>query len=473
LPFSRERQFTVLSSVHEFFLKVISRSLQHDVPLPGGMQPLANTPASLEILEKWLDVLDLAMSPQMFRDEMSNASPETAAALLKFYTQHPAQIGHHRDKTDFVVTWLYRHSSTTDDFERHVTEIVGEQAPLPEPYRQLLREFRYLKEEADDVLHFDKLMDSGLVERVRDVKASFGESFYHPTVLATIAAYNVGFGQRFDELFKEATRQIRVFAQSVQQEGGNVLARVEGDVTVKQLGDISDQKILKSDYREAQEQFRKVSKIKKAVDNKKKRAAGASPAGAMEAASELKPPIRVPAVMGGVSEDDRLALIVPNESPLAAQMEESKLTSLADQIRSFVRAADPGSAQIVPLKHGNLILVAHEAEAFRVDYSQEKSFRADFASIVMKLVGCRARIDAEIADYRKTEASAYLWKPHADSLANLLRNSQKLVVEANQVKETAVQRGLAAKAEVVTKSLEKLQERVKLTTETLAQVGVK
>src|SRR3569833_2437261 len=96
LPELRERQSAVLSAVHEFFLRVISRSLQHDVPLPAGLQPLVDTPASLEVLEKWLDVLDLAISPQMFRDEMAYASTETAAALLKFYTRHPAEIGRRR-----------------------------------------------------------------------------------------------------------------------------------------------------------------------------------------------------------------------------------------------------------------------------------------------------------------------------------------------------------------------------------------
>jgi hypothetical protein len=483
LPELRQRDASALSSVHQFFLKAISGRLEHRVPLPAGLKPDGADEQTIDALEQWLDVLDLAMSPQMFRDEMATATVETASALLKFYTQHPAEIGNHRDKTDFVVTWLYRHlseeapSKVPDNFERHLTEIIGEQAPLLAHYRQLMREFRFLKEEADDVLHFDKLMDSGLIERVRDIKASFGKSFYHPAVLATVAAYNVEFGKRFDELFKAATRQIKAFAQSVQQGGGNVLTPVEGDVTVKQLEEISDQEILKSDYREAQRQFRKVSKFKKAVDSKGKRAAvgGSSvedPAGSGTVA-ETKAAARDSGRVGGISEDDRLALIVPNESPLAAQMEEGKLAVIVDHIRSFVRAAETGSAQIVPLKHGNLTLAVHEAEAFRVDYAQEKSFRADYADVLMRIVGYRARFDAETAEYKKTQASAYLWKPHADSMANIVRNSQKLATEANQLKAIAMQRGLSAKAETITKSLEKLQEKVSAATNTLAQVGGK
>ena len=161
----------------------------------------------------------------MFRDELANGDVDTAAALLMYYTHNTDQLATDRDKTDFVVTWLYRHEAgawkNPGAFEKHITEIIGAAAPpLPEEHRQLLREFEFIREEIAEVDHFDKLVDSALVQRVRDIKVSFGKSFYHPTVLATVASYNVEFGRKFDELFKEATRQIRDFAQSVQQAGG-------------------------------------------------------------------------------------------------------------------------------------------------------------------------------------------------------------------------------------------------------------
>ena len=69
---------------------------------------------------------------------------------------------------------------------------------------QLVREFQFLRQEVADFRHFDELIDSGVMQKVRDIKQSLDASFLHPSVLATVAAYNVYFGERFDSLFKRA-----------------------------------------------------------------------------------------------------------------------------------------------------------------------------------------------------------------------------------------------------------------------------
>src|SRR5262249_32407795 len=141
-----------------------------------------------------------------------------------------------------------------EEFEKELIQMIGE-APgqLPEEHQNLLREFQYLHQEADDFRHFDQLMDSGIMQRVREVKHQFGTSFYHPRVLATIAVYNAFFGRRFDELFREAATQIKAFAQKVQQEGGSIMSRVDGDVTVQNLTEVEETKILSEDYSKSQE----------------------------------------------------------------------------------------------------------------------------------------------------------------------------------------------------------------------------
>jgi len=471
---------TVLYPVHDFFLKVLEQELNHVIPLPVGLHRAPSTTPdfkTISILQQWLNLLDLSTTPPMFRDELEHSGESTAAALLNYYAHKTDHVATDRDKTDFVVTWVYRHSMASGAwkapgaFEKRVTEIVGAPAtPLPEEYRQLLREFEFLCTEVEDTEHFDKLMDSSMVQRVRDIKASFGKSFYHPKVLATVAAYNVDFGKKFDELFKQATKEIKEFAERVHQEGGSVATRVEGDVTVKQLEDIEDHKILKTDYREAQEQFRKVSKLKKAVDSKRKRAT----AGSAESAYAMgaKAAARAERI-GQVSDEDRLAIIVPSESDMAARIEEGKLLTIVESIRNFVKAADPARAQVIPLRHGTITLANHEVETFRVDYLLEKSFRADFANTLLKVVGCSARIEAELVDFSNMKKSAYLWKPHADSLTNLVKLSQALTAEAMPLNATAIQRGLSKKVEAMNQSLEKMQQKVKLATATLSQLTSK
>ena len=98
---------------------------------------------------------------------------------------------------DLVASFLYRHrtsqtrpaSSDVDgvsvSFEADIYKVLGgEELTLPEEHRQLANEFRFIRTEVEDIRHFDELMDSGIMDRVRELKARFGKSFFHPRVLA-------------------------------------------------------------------------------------------------------------------------------------------------------------------------------------------------------------------------------------------------------------------------------------------------
>src|SRR6185437_3215443 len=113
-------------------------------------------------------------------------------------------------------------------FEEELYTILGDQevVALAEEHRQLVRELPFVRQEVEDLRTFDELMDSGVIQRVREIKQRFGNSFYHPRVLSTIAEYNVFFGRRFDELFKETAQHIKQFVATVQKQGGSIMSRV-------------------------------------------------------------------------------------------------------------------------------------------------------------------------------------------------------------------------------------------------------
>ena len=94
---------------------------------------------------------------------------------------------------------------------------------MPQEHAQLISEFEYLYQELEEFRHFDQVMDSGIVQRVRELKQSLAKSFYHPNALAPIAVWNDVFGRKFDELFHDAAKQIKTFAENVQREGGSIL----------------------------------------------------------------------------------------------------------------------------------------------------------------------------------------------------------------------------------------------------------
>lgn len=488
MPLS-ERDFKALLDVHEFYLLLLKQILGHDVPLPAGISQLSQEEdrAKAEtMLRNWLNLLDLAITAPMLRDAFKTKPQGTlTASLLYHYVTKSTHNDVDRDKADFIVTFLFRTpeaSATAWDasgmsfggiilppFEAFLMRTLGlTEAPfLPAEHKQVAQEFQFLFEEIEDLRYFDQLVDSGVIQKARDLKHSLGSSFYHPQVLATVASYNVYFGRRFDELFHAATKLIKEFADRLQAEGGSLMARVDGDVIVKQLAEVEGNKILETEYGRAQDQLRMLSKFKKAVDVRKgTKDTAAAAAAAFKQSAAANVPAAKPA-----EEPATAPISAPLGAALNSSLEEIKFTSMSESIRNLVRAAPPRDTVEIPVRHGTLLLTAAEAEAFRADYANEKSFRADLVNVLMSDVTVLARMAMELADFKAKRNSAYLWKPHADSLSHLLGLSQTILQKGEEISETADKRGLKDKAATVRASMERVREQVQLVAKALQSMG--
>jgi hypothetical protein len=148
-------------------------------------------------------------------------------------------------------------------------------------------------------------------------------------------------------------------------------------------------------------------------------------------------------------------------------VQEGKLQSARQIIREHVRAADPKVAHVFPVKNSKITLSPAEVESFRADYQTEKSFRADYANVMMTIVAYLARMVIEVDEYNHKASSAYLWKPHADALGYLVSTLERLSMEAEQVISVARARGLAEKADSLAASLDKLRDYGKTVSQTL------
>ncbi len=536
-----------LTTVHTFYLGLLEKSLGHSVPVPSevkrGNEPPENVAAVIHDFKLWLDLLDLALQPPLVRDSLK-AVPgfEIAHALLRYFTGKASVRAGDRDKTDCIITYLFRNPSQDPPSAWRRPEVDSSyafisQASLAfegELYRALedvpcesmtpehvhfLQEFEYLYQELEEFRHFDQIIDSGIVQRVRELKQSLGKSFYHPDALATVAVWNDLFGRKFDELFHDAAVQIKTFAEKVQREGGSIMSRVEGDITIKNLSEMETKQILAEDYQYSQDEFRKVSRYKKAVDSKRpvrmsppgvSRLIGApsapdpppqprqpipspntppshaspahsNPAHANPSQSnpvhanpshlnKVAPPAapaspRVDGVSSQTLRPDVLA-VAPSQAVQNA-VQEGKIHSARQQIKEHVRDADPKSARVIPIKNAKITVSPAEIEAFRAEYQGEKSFRADYAAIMMTIVAYLSRMVIEVDEYNQKASSAYLWKPHADALGYLVSTLERLSMEANQVMAVARARGLSDKASALDASLEKLKEYAKTVSQTL------
>jgi hypothetical protein len=476
-----------LVAVHGFYISVLEEKLGHPVPLPNEAISPDKTRAeqSIEVLHRWLAVLDFAIPPIVVRDALKMSLPrETAEALLRYYISKSSPEEADRDKADCVATFLYRSSNlaskpipqTSDryhfiaqvarEFETFMRNTLGEtRTPeIKKEHAQLLKEFEYLHQEVDDFRTFDQLMDSGIVQRVRDIKQSFQTSFYDPSVLANVAVYNSIFGARFDQLFHATTEQIKSFAAKVQDDGASIMSRLDEDITVKHLADVEDAHIMKQEYGKAQENFRKVSKFKKVVDKTRAgRSGGMRPPAAPV---ELKmAPVAPPPAQPGFSSPAAAAATAGASATGAAAfstmsgssaVEEGKLRSQQDAIRIFVRVADK-SCFVVPLVKGVVNITASEAEALRSDFGSEKSFRADYANSVSFMVAMIARLIVEQEEFRVKQTSAYLWKPHADAMTYIISAAAGVLATASQIQEMAEKRGLEEKVNGIKATVVKLR----------------
>jgi len=493
------RELQDLVAVHRFYISLVEKHLGHRVPVPAEVENPSSAPEklseSVDVMKQWLRLLDMAIAAPMVRDALKQAnSPETAEALLRHYIVKASYSDYDRDKTDFLGTYLLRHpgkdskrtadaavssgtgeaftyafsQSQAEEFEKELRQMIGEPpGDLPEEHQNLLREFQFLHQEADEFRHFDQLIDSGILQRVRELKYQFGASLYHPRVLATVAVYNSFFGRRFDELFREAAAQIKAFAQKVQQEGGSIMSRVDGDVTVKNLTEVEASKVLSQEYGRAQESLRKVSKFKKAVDSRHS-SRGAPAKTSAAAASQVKQPAPQPPPAAPSTSPALQSLAEPaGRTAIQQQVEENKVRGTVESIRNFVRSADANSANVVPIRSSQLVLTPTEVEAFRSDFVGEKSFRADYAAMLTYLVAVYARIQSEVEDYKSKRSSAYLWKPHADALTCLLVIGDRSLKESARVAVLSDNRGLADKAKAMHVTRDKLQEVLRQVSELL------
>ncbi len=468
-------ELALLASVQGFYQRLLGDYLGGEIPTPAELTPEIVRQADdvrgvLDQMHIWIQLLDRASTPAMLRMGMrSDLDPEAAEALLRYYARHRDGSDLSRDKTDLVATFLYRNprvpgqweqsgygldgSLPLSPFEIALLEILADSdAPtLPDEHVQLLREFGPLLEKTNRFQDFNALMDSGIIQRVRELKAQLGDSFYHPGVMATIAPYNAAFGARFDELFASATNEIKEFAHRLEELGGSILSTVDGvEVTVEHVASLNEDDLLKADYGTSLDKFRRVAKLKKEL--------------------ERRPPIRravqTPSTRPGTGATAaaapataRIKFVPAAITTQALSIEEAKLRRVEESIRIFVRVADPKFRQIVPMRYFNLMLSPAEVEAFTADYLEEVSARADVARLLLRIGSMTARITTEMEELKRSQSSPSIWKLHADSLVVLIDLSTKLSDSAGSAAKLAGDDGPQSKGDAIRLSLEKLRDR--------------
>lgn len=485
-------ELAILATVHGFYQKLLQDFFAGELPIPAGLdsQSLADSrhAETLTRMRRWLRLLDMAITPAMMRAALtSETDPEMAEGLLRYFAHKQEPGEQDRDKVDLIATFLYRNPRVPGQwqsrgfaldgvlpvppFEIALLEILtdSEAPPLSEEDVHTLRELDALREQAEGMLDFDKLIDSGTIQKARQLKRRLGPSFFHPGALATIAPYNAAFGRKFDMLFRAAATELKRAAESIEQQGGSIVGQVDGvDITVELVAAMDVAELLKTDYATALERFRRVSLLKKSLDNpvRPRRMTMAAAAGV---SSQQEAGSRPPSSSLPIS---ARPVVPPAADPKQVVLEETKLRSVEASIRAFVRAANPRMRQMVPMRLFNLPLTTAEADAYCATYLDEESFRADHARILVRIVALVARMTSELQELRR-KSSTHLWMPHADSLVALLEAAKTATQNAGLVLITSEQHRLADKVGALNESLQKLNDSSHLVRRALTELEEK
>ena len=213
---------------YAYDFQALYRRLQEMVPRVG-MEAAGAAPIEFEQVERELgrihgelSKIEANLPPSLLRrffDHLKRQDEKILYALIKFYLKSPELGPDTLDKLDLLLTRIAENPtaegrvsvrSTTElksNFERLATfaSIPGLRVSEAAPVAETLRDFRA---ELRGVASFERLVDSGVLDRYRKLKQRLGRSFLHPPILLEVVATNIEAKNQFQRLYRDEELRI-------------------------------------------------------------------------------------------------------------------------------------------------------------------------------------------------------------------------------------------------------------------------
>ena len=394
-----------------------------------------------ESLHRWLGLLDLAVNPHMLRSRLQEEETSAAAlqALVRFLVSRPAHSQTDRDKVDWLLTHFFQKREEKSkrpvgwvrlDLERMLAGL--EFPALSGDVESLLNEVAALLDEVRYFESFGQITDSRIIQRGRDIKSQFGESFFHPEVLAALVNYNLLFGKRFHALLQQTMQKVQAFAHQT------------GD----HPPDTAD--LLRSEYRSTTEAFQRLGSIgrEKPEEAERKRAATGTVSAGRHPIPALDPSA------GGATVGAQL-----KDLGIDPQPQEARVNNRRHELAMRLRSAP--NILSIPMPLATLTFNEWEATAFRTEYAErEQTFRAEFAASVCRAIAIISLIYEELPLYLEKKGSEYLWKKHYDALVYLLYEGRQHKEALVHLSASSHRKGLIEKSRQLLITADKLESNL-------------
>jgi hypothetical protein len=403
-----------LTALSQLLITAVSNRSGSRTFVPDGIS--GSTPGQML---PWLNLLNLATTPSALRLALQ-AETDTvrATALLPFLVAAGLNSAEDRDKVDLLVTWLatkWHSDPTSEDGQaavyanlKSLLDVATQAEPLEQEPCAGIAKLRHFGKSAAAAGSIHELVTSGIYKEARLVKEQVSHWFFHPQVLAAIAAWNLTFGAALERVFLQGVARIGL------SDVGNLLRGAEFFMAP-----------------DANEELGLM--------------VGLTASSGTRQTSGNGPGVKVMDNQGGV--------------PAGGKAEISNIHDMEVTIRNHVLAETPSEhSRLVQLTDYELTLSPAEWESFRASYFDEQSFRGECARTFASLVSVFARLSIVLSSYKRKEHSSHLWHADAECLQHLVPIADKMLSSTKTVVEIAEARGLYAKLGALQGTRYKLQE---------------
>lgn len=226
----------------------------------------------------WYEALDRRITPFILRsycEQNPDLPTEHMMLLLQFLLNKSEHTEVDQGKIDYLLTQIFcvtdqsgairLRAASEDELRTQIEKLFPPSTHFQvQGVERLIGQLSSLIAEIFQVSTFENLISGDYINRGRKLKASMGNAFYHPTVLAKCVQLNTLLRQKFMQLYSIESENIKQFSELLINTGKNQIGLAEGGFSVESALEFSEStgQMLNADYSTNSDRLRTFVRIR-------------------------------------------------------------------------------------------------------------------------------------------------------------------------------------------------------------------